>query len=127
MADESANVGYETTEDFTEAYANNIYFEASAWDLKLIFGQLDQSGGKIRTVQHTAITLPWTQAKILSYWLRGHIEAHEMVNGKIHMPPSIIPAEVEAPTKELKQSEPNVERIYAVFNRLRDELIASLK
>lgn len=127
MADESASLGYEIAEDFTEAYANNVYFETSAWDLKLIFGQLDQSGGKVRTVQHTAITLPWTQVKILSYWLRGHIEAHEMVNGKIPMPPSIIPAEVPLPTKELKESDPNVERIYALFNRLRNELIASLK
>ena len=50
-----------------------------------------------------------------------------MINGKIHMPPSTVPDELSPPTKEVKESDPNVERIYAVFNRLRDELIASLK
>jgi hypothetical protein len=29
-------------EEFFEGYANNVFLEASAWDLKLIFGKLDQ-------------------------------------------------------------------------------------
>lgn len=118
---------YQRTEDFAEAYANNVYFESSAWDLKLVFGQLDQSEGKVKIAQHTAITLPWTQVKLLLYWLRGQIEAHELANGKIQMAPSIIPPELPPPTPEIKRSDPNAEAIYAIFNRLRNELVTSLK
>jgi hypothetical protein len=117
---------YESAEEFYEAYANNVYFEASAWDLKLIFGQLDQSGGKVKIVQHSAITLPWTQVKLLSYWFRGQVEAHEHINGKIDMPPVILPPEVPL-TEEIKKSDPNAETVWTIFNRLRNELLSSLK
>ncbi len=117
----------EFAEEFYEAYANSIYYEASSWDLKLIFGQLDQSGGRIRVVQHSAITVPWTQAKLMVYWLKGQIEAHELANGKIHMPPSIIPPPLPPFTEEMKKSDPNAEAVYNIFNRLRDEFISSLK
>ena len=116
----------EFAEEFYEAYANSIYYEASSWDLKLVFGQLDQSGGKVKVVQHSAITVPWTQAKLMVYWLRGQIEAHELANGKIHMPPSIIPPPLPPLTEEMKKSDPNAEAVYAIFNRLRDEFISSL-
>jgi|SRR5712664_1332709 len=127
MAADKPPLTYEPADEFYEAYANNSYFEASAWDLKLIFGQLDQSGGNVKVVQHTAITLPWTQVKLLSYWLRGQVEAHELTNGKIHMPSSIIPPPLPPLTEELKKSDPNAEAVYGIFNRLRDELIASFK
>jgi hypothetical protein len=117
---------FELADEVYEAYANNVYYEASSWDLKLIFGQLDQSGGKVRIVQHSAITVPWSLVKIMVYWLRGQIEAHELVNGKIHVPPPVIPIAPPLVTEENKKSEPNAEAVYAIFNRLRDEFIANL-
>ena len=118
---------FELASEVYEAYANNVYYEGSAWDLKLIFGQLDQTGGKVRILQHSAITVPWTMAKLMVYWLRGQIEAHELANGKIHMPPAIIPPALPPVTEEQKKQDPNAETVYAIFNRLRDELVASLK
>ena len=123
----SSELTYYRTDDFFEAYANNVYYEVSAWDLKLIFGQLDQSGGEVKVEQHTAITVPWPQIKLLTYWLRGHVEAYELSNGKIQMPPAIIPDRLPPVTEELKKQDPNAEAIYALFNRLREELLASLK
>ena len=117
---------FEFANEVYEAYANSIIYEASSWDLKLIFGQLDQSEGKVRIVQHSAITVPWTQAKLMVYWLRGQIEAHELANGKIHIPPPIIPQPLPPLTEEIKKSDPNAEAVYAIFNRLRDEFISSL-
>ena len=47
MPDEAAAVSSDDTfirdPDFTSLYANNIRIERSVWDLKLIFGELDQS------------------------------------------------------------------------------------
>jgi len=112
---------------YREIYANNVYFEPSAWDLKAIFGQLDQRQGKVVIRQHTAVTMPWTQAKILFYWLKGYLEFQEATQGKVIIPPSGIPPEVPPPSEEMKKSDPNVEKAYAIFKRLRDELIHSQK
>ncbi len=117
---------FEFADEVYEAYANSIIYEASSWDLKLVFGQLDQSEGEVKVVQHSAITVPWTQVKLMVYWLRGQIEAHELANGKIHIPPPIIPQPLPPLTEEIKKSDPNAEAVYAIFNRLRDEFISSL-
>ena len=119
-------VTFELADEVYEAYANNVYYESSSWDLKLIFGQMDQTGNKVRIIQHSAITLPWPLIKLMVYWLKGQIEAHELVNGKIRVPPPVIPPTVTL-TEELKKSDPNTEVVFAIFNRLREEFIASLK
>jgi hypothetical protein len=77
-------------------------------------------------VQHSAITVPWALAKLMVFWIKGHIEAHELANGKIPMPPSILPQPLLPVTEELKNQDRNAEAIYAIFNRLREELVAGL-
>jgi hypothetical protein len=57
---------FEQADEMVDAYANNVYYEASAWDLKLIFGQLDQQNGA-KIVQHTAITVPWPLVKLMIF------------------------------------------------------------
>jgi hypothetical protein len=51
---------FQRVDDFNSYYANNIanniQLEWSQFDLKLIFGQLDQSAGKVRVEQHSAVT-----------------------------------------------------------------------
>jgi len=131
MATEKRNlrpIQYEQYPDdrlFTEEYANNVFFEPSAWDLKLIFGQLDQQQGKNLIRQHTAMTLSWPQIKILSFWLRGYVEFHEHLNGLIQVPENGIPPEVTPPTADQKDADPSVEKAYEIFKRLRAELLAS--
>ena len=124
---------WEFTDDFSEAYANNVFFEASVWDLKLLFGQLDQSGQltqtepKIKTVVHSAITVPWTQAKLMLFWLKDNIEAHELAHGTIQLPAPILPIQLPPPSEDIKKQDKNAEAVFAIYNRLRDELLASLK
>jgi hypothetical protein len=77
-------------ENFIERYANNTFFEGSAWDLKLIFGSLDQSLGPNHVTQHTAISLSWAQIKLLIFFLRFHLIAHEARMGRVQVPPGII-------------------------------------
>jgi hypothetical protein len=79
------------SEDFASEYANHVQFELSAWDLKLIFGQLEQSLAPNAVVQHTAITLPWPQIKIMTYLLQINLAVHELLNGRISVPGGIIP------------------------------------
>jgi len=88
-------------EDFESLYANNVRFESSVWDLKLIFGQLDQSTGGEVIELHTAVTIPWTTAKILLHYLRVNIALHELENGKIRMPSRVFPNAPPPLTSEL--------------------------
>ena len=109
--------GFERIEDFYTDYANNVYLEGSVWDLKLIFGQLDQSTNPVITEQRAAITIPWRQAKILNYLLNIHIRAHEMDNGRITIPQSIVPPEPVS-TDESDAMKP----LYEYMQKLRIEV-----
>ncbi|HTZ75987.1 MAG TPA: DUF3467 domain-containing protein [Candidatus Aquilonibacter sp.] len=116
----------EFRDDLYEGYANNVLYEASVWDLKFAFGQLDQSQGKSKVVIHSTITLPWPQIKLMVYWLRGQIEAHERVNGKINIPPGIVPPPLPPLTDEMKKLDPNSEAVFEIFTKLRNEFLATL-
>ncbi len=71
--------------------ANNVHFEASAWDLKILFGQLNQSENPATVDQHTAITLAWPEAKVAAYYLLVQLISYERENGTISVPRTAIP------------------------------------
>ena len=77
--------------DFVSLYANNVQFETSLWDLKLIFGLLNQHEGKEVIQQHTSVNIPWLQAKLGSLYLQMILVAYEISNGKISIPPQLLP------------------------------------
>ncbi len=79
------------SEDFAAKYSNHVQFELSAWDLKLLFGQLDQSLGMNTVVQHTAITFPWPQVKVMMYLLQINLAVHEQLNGRVPVAGGVIP------------------------------------
>jgi len=114
----------EHTDSFFSAYANNAYFESSTWDLKIIFGQLDQSSTPNSIKQNVAVTLPWAQAKIMVYYLRLHIAAEEIADGKIHIRPDVMPTEPPPPTPE-QASDPTFMKLYEFATKLRQEFIAN--
>ncbi|MEO8657934.1 MAG: hypothetical protein ABI693_05660 [Bryobacteraceae bacterium] len=85
------NNDFYRAKDFVSRYANNMQVETSAWDLKLIFGQLDQSTGSLQVEQHTTITLPWAHAKVATYFLAINLAYQQHVNGNILLPPAVVP------------------------------------
>jgi hypothetical protein len=119
---ESTNVDLERTPDFLWRYADHTRFESNVFDFKITFGQSDQSGGKEVIRQHTAITLPWPQVRMLMYFLRINLAFHEAENGRIPIPPSQIPQEptvpdTTAPNFKLQQA------VYEAVVQLRSDLI----
>jgi hypothetical protein len=122
--DEQPPLDVDRAEDFFTIYANNVSFEQSVWDLKLIFGLLDQTGGTARVEQVMAATIPWLQAKLLSILLDMNLAAHEAENGKIAIPQRMIP--VLPPTHEANKKNPKTraiaEAVEVVFNRRLAEL-----
>lgn len=110
-------------EQFFDGYANNIFMESSAWDLKLIFGKLDQQKGSNVVVQHSAITLPWNYVKALTYLLQVNLYVNEMLNGKVHLPKGVIPVPVP-PTEDQQRDFPRAKETFEFAQQIFRKLVA---
>ena len=88
--------------NFDPVYANNTRFEPSVWDLKVLFGELRRHTDKSVVQWHTAITMPWMQAKIFEYWLRVNLLLHQLENGSIQIHPNVLPPQPVLPSGELE-------------------------
>jgi hypothetical protein len=124
-AQPSATLQLERAEDFVSFYANHGFYQPSAWDLKIIFGQVDQVDGKDIVRQNVAITIPWAQAKLSLYYLRLHVAAMEIQSGKIPIRPDLIPAELPPLTPE-QEAVPGAKELREAMKKLREEFIANL-
>jgi hypothetical protein len=89
---------------FEVAYANNFNFEPSTWDLKIIFGQLEQHTGLAEIDWHTAITIPWLQVKLVAYYLRVQAIWYELQNGPLNIPLNVMPPEPMPPVGEMAEN-----------------------
>lgn len=110
--------------DFTNEYANNVFLESTAWDLKLVFGQADVSIGPTAVTQHTGVTIPWAQVKVLNYFLAIHLMSHENWLGRIHVPQGVIP-EFPAPTDVDKKNFPGAEELYKKLCSFRENFLSN--
>ena len=118
-------VQFSKDEDFLSRYANNVHLEITGWDLKLVFGQTDLQIGPQAVVQHTALTISWPYAKILSYLLQAHIAAKEVEDGKIMVPKGIIAVPSDELPKELVGKLKHPKEGIELMQRLYKEFIAA--
>jgi hypothetical protein len=77
------------SEEFENLWANNVLFESTLWDLRLIFGQVDLAAKQI--VQHTAVNIPWPQVKIAAYFMLVNVVIQQSLNGNVFIPGYIVP------------------------------------
>jgi hypothetical protein len=119
-------IPYERAANLISIYANNAYFESSAWDLKIVFGQLEQpAGGNAVIKQSLAVTLPWTVAKLALYWLRVQVEAMELQSGKITIRQDLLPPEPPLLTPD-QENTPLAKELRELILKIRAEFIAGL-
>jgi hypothetical protein len=118
---------FRRNESFLYKYANNIQLELSVWDMKLVFGEFNQYAGQQAgqevVEQHTAITVPWAQAKLLSLYLQLNLAFHEKTNGKISIPPSLIPT---FPMPDEAVTDQNTRELAELYNQKVQEFLADL-
>jgi hypothetical protein len=112
---------FRRNENLVSKYANNVQMELSIWDLKLIFGELDQHTGQEVVDQHTSITIPWAQAKLLSFYLQLHIFFHERTNGKIFIPEYLLP---NFPISDETTTDPATKELAELYNQKVREFLA---
>jgi hypothetical protein len=103
-------------------YANNTHVEPSVWDLKVIFGQLEQRADAAAVDWHTSVTMPWAQAKILGYYLLGNIAIHERADGPVGVPANVTPPKPFVPSDEEIKKDPRSKEIYEQLTRLHSQL-----
>ena len=106
-AEDATEVSYE---DVAPVYANNVRFEMSAWDLRMLFGQLlpqasRSSDGNI-VDWHTDVTIPWAQARLMHLFLGINLALYEAENGPIKVPRGILPQPLAQPPPGSDQTSP---------------------
>jgi hypothetical protein len=115
----------ERAADFTTRYANNVYFESTAWDIKLTFGHVEQATDPVVIKHDFAVTIPWPQAKLTLFWLRLHVETAEAeIGAKIPIRKDLLPAEL--PKSESGQDDPTMKKFREIYERLRTEFLATV-
>jgi hypothetical protein len=114
------------SEDFNSYYANNVQFEVSAFDLKVILGLLDQRGGKVTVEQFAEVSFGWVEAKLLSFLLQVQIAIHEVEDGKILIPQRILPLDVSSlPIPKELADNPLAKQAQQIYAKMRESFIAS--
>jgi hypothetical protein len=110
-------------ENFENWYTNNVQFQQTEWDVKMVFGQLDWVENHYVVEQHTSMTMSWLQAKMLLYFLGVQVGAYELSHGKIPIPPGTIPPDPEPPTPE-QATDPSSYKFYEYIKQKRQEFMA---
>jgi hypothetical protein len=112
---------FERDEDFTALYANHVWFELSAWDVNMIFGQLDQSKGPSVVRQHTGMAVSWLQAKVMHHFLEINLAVHEAEQGQIKIPRNVLPPPIQPVDPS---SDPAAVALNEKVREIRDRFIA---
>jgi hypothetical protein len=113
------------TEDFRSKYANNARFEATVYDLKIVFGESDLATGSEIIRQHTAITIPWALVRVMQFWLQLNFGVTEVTVGKVAIPANQIPPPPQSQPPEIA-SQPDAQKAKDIYLKLREEFIAGL-
>jgi hypothetical protein len=83
---------FRRSEGFISTYANNVLFETTVFDVKIVFGQITQPyGDKPFVEQRSAATLSWREAKIAALLLTMNVAMHENLFGALEIPEGNLP------------------------------------
>ena len=123
MTNDTEETSVQTEEGPFRAYANSAYFDTTLWDMTIIFGQpavrkYDQPG-ILPTEWHTAMTMPWGQAKLIAYFIQANIAAHEILHGKVELLRGLVPPVPVEP--DSAASSPEAVRIYEAVKKLHSD------
>lgn len=119
MADEPSTSSNRTA-DFVNRYANQVTFELNTSDLRIVFGNLEKNAP---SKYHTAITVTWAEAKILRYLLSQNIAVYEAFEGKVYIPPGMLPS-APPDLKPEQKDDARAQTIHEAMVNLHSDLLA---
>jgi hypothetical protein len=118
MAENPSETTATRPKDFPEIYSNQIFYESSVWDLKILFSILDQSGPAAVTRTRAAVTVPWAQVKLMLYFLQVQLWAHEVDHGPVAVPRQVRPEDLDIPT----EASPEIQEVFKRAKQLSAEI-----
>ena len=82
-------------DNFVRVYANSAQIEATAWDFRIIFGELRKSGDQDKKIieQSVEVIMSPQHAKVLAEVLSKQVGVYEKRMGDINIPKDKTPAE----------------------------------
>jgi hypothetical protein len=89
----------------------------------LTFGELDTKDNVSFVEQHTAIAVPWLQAKLMHHFLTLQLGVFELAHGPIPIPPAVMPPEPVLPEGILKDDHFSI-RVFNLIKETRERLVA---
>jgi hypothetical protein len=110
---------YRLAPDALNYYANNVRFETTPWDLRLLFGELAgnlPTGGSI-VEQKAVIKLSWAQAKVMAIFLAINVADHEAALGAERLPAFVF----GEPLKHLGDKDLTLEEMFLDIMKAVDE------
>jgi hypothetical protein len=118
----------ERSADFRNYYANNVFIESTAWDLKITFGHLDRASAPVLVKNECSVTLPWPQAKLALFWIALHVEMAEAeVGQKIPVRKDLWPQELpEKLPNTVEADAASTERFRRIYDKLRTEFLKTV-
>ncbi|HEY3929142.1 MAG TPA: DUF3467 domain-containing protein [Candidatus Koribacter sp.] len=103
--------------DMRYTYANNVYFDTSAFDVKMMFGEMRRDSTSVFIRQDTSVTMTWEEAKITAIYLALNVIGHEDTHGPLCLKEGVRPAAVSADEARL----PLREFFEVALRRYRDQ------
>ncbi len=124
----AAPASVERATDFRTYYANNLYIESTAWDLKLTFGHLDRATAPLLTKNDCSVTIPWPQAKLALFWIGLHVEMAEgEVGQKIPIRKDLLPQPLPDKLPDAVEADTaGAQRFREIYDKLRAEFLKTV-
>jgi hypothetical protein len=111
---------------FIAGYANNVMVESNTFDLRLVFGVLDQRNPlKAAVDQFAGINLSWPEVKLLIFWMQIHVAGFEKENGKIKIPTTALPPDVGSSILPTQLDNEKGRESIELIRKMRADFIAS--
>jgi len=79
------------SKDFLSLYANNVFFETTAFDLKMTVGEVMRTSKAPYIEQRASVTMSWLEAKLAGIFFLVNIMIHEQSYGTIPIPRPVLP------------------------------------
>jgi hypothetical protein len=108
-------LGHKARESTHSVYANTITLGATDVDFKIVFGEGQP------TNWHTAVTMPWTVVKLLSFYLQSNLTVHEITNGRVKLPAGLLPPTLVAPPD--METDPTSKRTFEALQAMRQKFM----
>jgi hypothetical protein len=102
-------------ESTRSVYANALNLAVNDLDFKIIFGEGQPQDW------HTAVTMPWSLVKLLTFYLQSNLAVHEIAYGPVKIPSALLPEDIAVPPDA--ETNPASKKVFETLQSIRQKLV----